>query len=351
MYTKRGRRNNEINNNNSFTLDSISQFNQYTMDEQFNTGLITLEHIPPNVYIAGEYTPIYSHRRSNEATDFWKNYLPVAEVQNANGFDEMNCTTRATLNCLEIDYKFQTGLNIDWSDRFVSKTSGNTKDGNFVHKPAEAIKEFGILLETEYPNKASDWNDYYKTLTEQLLNVAKVEFKDYNIDPEFIFPSNDPELLYQALMENPIGVTVRYASSADPNEILNPQGKQNHMVTIFSSKYEKYWEIFDHYEWQRGKGVIKRYDWNYPFGSALRFHLNKKIPSMYTFKQNYPYLLVEGSEQKLGMFLDGQMVIYDNKIDTLVNSASRLKRYEPPIAVTLSDWNSVTHVNGKGDKI
>lgn len=316
----------------------------------FNTGLIQ-SSIPPTAYIAGEFSPIAGHKRANEATGFWKNYLPKPELQNSNGFDEMNCTIRATENCFEVEYKFATGLDIDWSDRFVSKTSGNTKDGNYVHKPAEAIKEFGLVLEPEYPNQAPNWEEYYKDIPEIIKNKAKDILQTYNFDREFIFPSTDPELLYQKLMENPLGVTVRYASSADPNEILNPTGIQNHMVMIYGAKYGEYWEIFDHYEWQRGKGVTKRYAWNYAFGSALRFFLTKKSNSQYMFKQNYPYLLVEGNEQILGFYLDGKLVIDSDWSKILVQSASRLKRYEPAIPITLQQFNSIPHTNLKGEPI
>lgn len=317
---------------------------------EFNTGL-KISTIPPTAFIAGEFSPMFGHRRATEDTGFWKNYLPKAEVQNANGFDEMNCTIRATQNCLEVEYKFATGLDMDWSDRHVSKTSGNTRDGNYVHIPAEAIKEFGMVKEEEYPNQAPNWEVYYQAIPSNVAIKAKELTNVYDVDREFIFPSTDPELLYQKLLENPLGVTVRYASSEDPNEILNPSGIQNHMVMVYGAKHGEYWEIFDHYEWQRGKGVTKRYAWNYPFGTALRFFLTKKNNSTFMFKQNYPYLLVEGSEQRLGFYLDGKLVIDEDWSKILVQSASRLKRYEPAIPVKLVDFNSVPHVNLKGEAI
>jgi len=320
---------------------------------EFNTGL-KLAPLPLNAFVAGTFSPLIGHRRANEATGFWKNYLPTPEVQNSNNWDEMNCTIRATLNCLEVDYKFQTGTEINWSDRFVSKTSGNTKDGNYVHKPAEAIKEKGNVLETEYPNQAPNWDVYYQTIPTEVLEKGKTFLKDFTVDREFIFPSQDHELLYQMLMENPLGVTVRYASSANPEDILNPQGTQNHMVMIYGAKKGEYWEIFDHYAWFVGGTVKKRYAWNYPFGSALRFHLTKKSNLPYMFKENHPYLLVEGNEQKFGFFLDGKMRVADTKADWSVlreNSDSRLGRHEIAKPVTLEQWNSVPHVNMKGESI
>lgn len=321
---------------------------------KFNSGLKILEHISPTEFIAGDFSPLVWKARTNEEKGFWLNHIPVYEVQNNFGVDKMNCTTMATDNAIETDVKEKTGIEINISDRHVSKISGNTKDGNYIHYPIEAIMREGFVSEEKYPeeykNQPPTWDEYYKEITKELKEEALDALEKYNFGREFIYPVNDKDDLYQKLHESPLKVTVRYAADEDPEKILNPIGKTNHDVIIVSAKFGEYWVIFDSYAWQRGWPTLKRYAWNYQFGSVMRINVELKnnITHM-IFKQNYPYLLVEGSEQKLGFFLDGRMITDKDWSKIMVQSASRLKRYEPAIPVKLADWNSVPHVNLKGE--
>jgi hypothetical protein len=278
----------------------------------------------------------------------------VYEVQNDFGVDKMNCTAMATDNAIETDHKERTGIEINISDRFVSKIAGNTKDGNFIHYPIEAIMREGFVSEEEYPevykNQPPTWEEYHEEIPNSIKELGKKRLEDYNFNREFIYPANDKDNLYQRLHESPLKVTVRYAADEDPEKILNPIGKTNHDVIIVSAKFGEYWVIFDSYAWQRGWPTLKRYAWNYQFGSVMRIYVELKNNNKHmTFKQNYPYLLVEGGEQKLGFFLDGRMIVDKDWSKIMVQSASRLKKYEPAIPVKLADWNSVPHVNLKGE--
>jgi len=323
-------------------------------EAKFNTGLKILEHIPPTEFIAGDYSPLVWKARTNEEKGFWLNYIPKYEVQNDFGVDKMNCTTMATDNEIETDLKEKTGIEINISDRFVSKISGNTKDGNYVNYPIEAIMREGFVSEEKYPeeylNQPPEWDEYYKEIPAELKKEALKVLEKYKFDREFIYPVSDKENLYQRLHESPLKATVRYAADEDPNKILNPIGKTNHDVIIVGAKFGEYWIIFDSYAWQRGMTTLKRYAWNYQFGTVMRIYVELKTNNTHmVFKQNYPYLLVEGSGQKLGFFLDGRLIIDADWSKILVQSASRLKRYEPAIPVKLADWNSVPHVNLKGE--
>jgi len=72
---------------------------------------------------------------------------------------------------------------------------------------------------------------------------------------------------------------------------------------------------------------------------------------MLKLKENHPYLLVEGKEQKLAVAINGRLVIYDDWSQTRENSASRANKFIPAIPLTLAQWNSVPKVNGKGETI
>jgi hypothetical protein len=68
-------------------------------------------------------------------------------------------------------------------------------------------------------------------------------------------------------------------------------------------------------------------------------------------KNNELYLLVEGPEQKLAMGLDGRLVIYDNKVDALINAASRSKEYKVPVPLTMEMWDQAPKIDGRGNKL
>lgn len=324
-------------------------------DKEFNSGLIEKTEISPVDFIAGDYSPLVWTKRVDASCGFWKNFVPVREVQNDNGIDKMNCTTMATDNFIETDIKEKTGIELNVSDRFVAKVSGNSKWGNYVNYPIEAIMRLGFVLEEEYPEEYKinppSWDEYYKEITSDLFKKALPRLSEYEFDREFIL-NKDNENLYERLKESPMKVTVSYASAADPETILNPTSKINHDVLIIGAEYGKYWEIYDSYSWLVGQPTIKRYDWNYQFGTVMRIHIKLKNNNNYMiFKQNYPYLLVEGNSQYIGFYLDGKLVIDEDWSKIIVQSASRLKRYEPAIPVKLADWNSIPHVNLKGETI
>ena len=324
--------------------------------KEFNSGLIQLLHRSPLDFIAGDFSPLKWAERTNEEKGFWLNFIPVYEVQNDFNIDKMNCTTMATDNAIETDKKELDGKEINISDRFVTVLSGNTKWGNYVNYPIEAIMKKGFVLENEYPeeykNLPTTWDEYYKPITVDLLIKGLKESDNYSFDYEFVDGVNDRDTLYQKLHEAPLKATVRYDSSANPEEILNPIGKHNHDILIVGAKYGSYWIIFDSYAWQRGWPTLKRYAWNYQFGSVMRIKVElKNNNTTMVFKQNYPYLLVEGNEQKLGFILDGRMITDQDWSKIMVQSASRLKRYEPAIPLKLVDWNSVPHINLKGEPL
>jgi superoxide dismutase len=328
------------------------------MKENFNTGLINLKNISPCDFVAGDFSPLVWKSRTTEEKGFWINHIPVYEVQNNFNIDKKDCTAMATDNAIETDVKEQTGEEVNISDRFVAVIAGNTESGNYVHYPIEAIMKKGFVFESEYPeeykNSPATYKEFIQAIPQNILDKALKTLDKYLFNREFVI-NNDSENLYQRLHESPLKATVRYASSEDPEEILNPSGKHNHDIVIVSAKYGSYWVIYDSYERQRGKGTLKRYAWNYQFGSVMRIKVElKNNNNNMVFKQNYPYLLVEGPEQKFGFYLDGRMVAAELMIEWAVireNVNSRLKRFQEAIPIKLEDWNSIKHVNLKGHEI
>ena len=66
---------------------------------------------------------------------------------------------------------------------------------------------------------------------------------------------------------------------------------------------------------------------------------------------NKLYQILTPTGQYLAMGLDGKMVVYNDKVDTLINSVSRSKQYQIPQVVRLIDLKGVKVVNGKLEEI
>lgn len=305
-----------------------------------NLGIRIKQQLP-NDYQVGGITPLASGV-INPSGD-WTAYLPVIEYQNNRGFDRLACVTYSLLNCLEILYLYKTQKEINFSDRFLAKASNTTLNGNWADVVFDTARKEGLVTEGDYPDTATNWNDYYKPLSPELYQKAEKFLDEWELFREWV-PVYKRERIFDSLKEAPLQVFVKYASG---NGILNPEGQYNHAVTVYNAVWGEYWEIYDHYTQTR-----KKYAWDYEFGVVLKPTMNLKIKYIpMTFKQNFTYLVNDGDTQRLGMFLDGKMVIYDDKVDTLLNSASRLKKYEPAIPVLLKDWNGIDHINGKGELI
>ena len=110
----------------------------------------------------------------------------------------------ATDNFIETDIKEKTGIELNVSDRFVAKVSGNSKWGNYVNYPIEAIMRLGFVLEEEYPEEYKinppSWDEYYKEITPTFIKKALPRLNNYEFDREFIL-NKDNENLYERLKE------------------------------------------------------------------------------------------------------------------------------------------------------
>lgn len=270
----------------------------------------------------------------------WEFYLPITEVQNASNYDRQACVTYSILNCIEALYKYQFQVERNFSDRYIAQLSGTTHSGNSLAKVFETIQEYGLVDEELWPDNATTWEEYYKSVPQEIVNEGLVFKQKYNLFREWVNPNNESDI-EKALESAPLQATVRYTTG---DGILMPSGEPNHAVVIYGCESGKYWKIFDSYQQSK-----KRYNWNYKFGVVLKPSLIKKKPMI--IQDNQLYCLIEGPSQLLGMGYQGKLVIYTDKIDTIINSLMRSKKWQIPTPVHLSDWNSVDHLNGKLEPI
>ena len=79
-----------------------------------NTGVILLPPAPTD-FIAGVLGDIVYEERTQKD---WSVYIPTEESQSMNLFDTMACVSFSALNSLEIQYKFLTGEEVNFSELF-----------------------------------------------------------------------------------------------------------------------------------------------------------------------------------------------------------------------------------------
>ena len=104
----------------------------------------------------------------------WTPYLPTGETQKTHLVDTMACVTFSILNVIETQYKFQTGKELNFSDRFIAKLSGTTPQGNTVQNVLDAIRKYGLVLEDEWPTDLSfNWNQYYAPIPDGVIKKAR----------------------------------------------------------------------------------------------------------------------------------------------------------------------------------
>ena len=318
-------------------------------DDKINLGLIYTKPDALAWTFGGGESPITGQVLQPDGN--WEAYLPVVEFQNNWGYDRMACVTYSLLNCLEILNIRLTGKEKNYSDRFLAVISGTTHNGNTLDGVYDGLRREGVCLESQYPDDAVTWEEYYKRITDDIIILAKDFFKDYTPYREWVPDWQGADVIINALKQAPLQVIVCYDSG---DGILNPTGAYNHAVTLYNFKYGEYWCIYDHYTQTR-----KRYAWNYEFGSILKLTL---IPTdmKYTFKQNQAYVLVQGNEQKVGLYIDGVVngktvkgLLIGEKIDVLINSSARLKKEYliTPIPLTLEAFDSVNHYDMRGNII
>lgn len=307
--------------------------------EELSKGLLTRPQ-RLNDWALGGLTPL-DFKFSNPDGD-WSDYLPADEFQNRWSYDRMACVTYSILNCLEILYFYQTGTGKNFSDRFLAKASGTTRNGNYLDNVFDTIRKNGLIEEYLYPDDANSWDEYYKELPQTLFDKAREFLKDWEIYREWVRVDRKEDI-YTALKSSPLQVTVRYSEG---NGLLMPAGDHNHAVTLYNAVKDHHWEIFDHYTQTR-----KKYAWNYEFGSALKPTLLKKDNKLMNIENDTLLQLAEGVGG-FGLYLNGKIIIDDtDKIlaSFIVRNNGDIKNKSR--AVTLEQWLKFPHIDLKGNEI
>jgi hypothetical protein len=162
-----------------------------------------------SLYLAG--TIGYEIR--NESGD-WRPYLVKEEHQYSDNTDTMACVSFSCNNDLEIQTKFLTSQEVNYSDRFLAKLSGTTHDGNYLDKVAETARKIGLVKEEEWPAPGNyTWDQYYAPIPQDVINRA------VKLD-----------IAYESVPVN--ADSLRYHLKQAPLQITIPEPHPNHAVVL-----------------------------------------------------------------------------------------------------------------------
>ncbi len=250
-----------------------------TQNYGFIATVITRDH-----YIFGaEMVPKTIIRSDGQ----WIYDLPVMEKQFNGSFETYGCTVFGTLNALEILRGVITDdIEVNYSDRFTYISSETSPPGNNPHIVAESVRHDGVIEEIVLPFTPDiDSLEKFRDMGNrgpELLKMALTFTKSFQFMHEWIFEIADAKAQRQAkMMEcltySPLGVSVCAWKQRENGLYYKDEGDQdNHWTVCIGYVKGEHWIIFDSYP-DDNELEIKLLEWDYDFGFAKRYHLEKVI--------------------------------------------------------------------------
>lgn len=291
-------------------------------------------------YILGSGSPV--KKEVLQADGDWTNYLPSMEKQNGVYMDSMACVTFSALNCIESIMLRKFNECHNFSDRFIAKLSGTTKNGNSFVNVADTIRKIGLIEEEGwvYPNQRRTppftWDDYYSDIPASLMEEAKKFLSQYEISYEWVAVGDFEE----ALKYGPIQVAVKAWYDKDKDGIYESpsDAKINHGTELVKKD-----TVFDSYE-----PGIKKLTPDYSYGVyGLQYTINKvtMLDSFLSlFKKKNDTKLVRNS-------VTGEVAWFYNDSLRIPKSEERsvemIKQYlirKEGVSISPEDWNNLPKV-------
>ena len=131
----------------------------------------------PTDWVAGASTFI-TYEVRNESGD-WRPYLPTKEIQYGKE-DSMSCVSFSAINAIEMQEKFLTGLESNYSDRWLAVMSNTTPQGNYLYIVADTIRKYGLVKEERYPAPPNyTFNEYHTKPSPELQTQLEKEGKEW----------------------------------------------------------------------------------------------------------------------------------------------------------------------------
>ena len=161
----------------------------------------------PEDYVAGEFSFIGLEDR-NPSGD-WTPYLPTKEFQKGKE-DSMSCVSFSAINSIEMQEKFLTGEENNYSDRWLAIMSDTTSDGNYLWKVADTIRRYGLVKESSFPAPPNFTFVAYHakpepSLQAELLKEGQEWLKKWNLQYEWV--PGGKEVLMKNMKQAPLQIT------------------------------------------------------------------------------------------------------------------------------------------------
>src|SRR3990167_5964986 len=104
----------------------------------------------------------------------WTDLAPAYEPQSFPNYDTMACVSFSAMNCIEILEKHATGLEPNYSDRYLARMSETGPNGNYFYLVGDALRHNGAVAEAEWPTVPTGTrSDYYASVPGPVLEVGK----------------------------------------------------------------------------------------------------------------------------------------------------------------------------------
>jgi hypothetical protein len=165
----------------------------------------------------------------------WTKYISDGEKQYSDAGDSMSCVTFSALNVIETQEKFLTGTAPNYSDRWIAKQSGTTREGNYLWKVADTIRQVGLVWERDYPAPAGPWSfdewmaDIPASKGGELKILGEVWKRYWTISYEWLDLYNDPiNNVLRALRQAPLQMVI-------PGHAVEAIYKPADIVTYFDT--------------------------------------------------------------------------------------------------------------------
>lgn len=213
----------------------------------------------------------------------WRLHLPPFEPQNVNKVETSACTLFGTTSSIETLGKFQYGVELNLSDRFLAKVSGIGREGGSPHAAAEWTRKVGAPEEKDWPfaPDITTWEMYMADLPPKLFDLAKAYFyNQWDFRHEYI--ENDTKTRKKYLKKSPLGRSVVAWHKDNKGFYYSPEGvPHNHWVEeVFIQdqgySYENYSVVFDSY--LENNEPLKKLRLDHVPIQTKRYQLNKRDP-------------------------------------------------------------------------
>lgn len=226
---------------------------------------------------------------------------------------------------------FENG-SINFSERFIAVLGETKSNGAYIHKVANAVKNFGLIPQKMFP-MADNFNDNIdpKFITQEMKDLGKEFLTHLAMNYEWINDFDSEEYLkYSAL--TCIG---QFANYDKPDDILDPPTKNGHAMCEVKET-DEYKEIDDSY-WQQFKKYKKD-----KLQAFMAFYLTplkaKNMDTQKWIKDNDLKWFQNSNTGQFGRVLRGKLMIVPSSDRASALLIDDKMRTEPSVKLTQAEF-------------